>query len=108
MRLLIIGTLNGQIGAASQIAIKLGAKVQQVDTEDAALEILRAGRGADLIMADVSLDIVKLISSLEKEHISVPVVACGIANDTKAAVRAIRWAKILRKLSRIPFKIKGN
>ena len=90
MRLLIIGTLNGQIGAASQIAIKRGAKVQQVDTEDAALEILRAGRGADLIMADVSLDIVKLISSLEKEHISVPVVACGIANDTKAAVRAIR------------------
>ena len=90
MRLLIIGTLNGQIGAASQIAIKRGAKVQQVDTEDAALEILRAGRGADLIMADVSLYIVKLISSLEKEHISVPVVACGIANDTKAAVRAIR------------------
>ena len=90
MKLLIIGTLNGQIGAASQIAIKRGAKVQQVDTEDAALETLRAGRGADLIMADVSLDIVKLISSLEKEHISVPVVACGIANDTKAAVRAIR------------------
>ena len=90
MRLLIIGTLNGQIGAASQIAIKRGAKVQQVDTEDAALDALRAGRGADLIMADVSLDVVKLINSLEKEHISVPVVACGIANDTKAAVRAIR------------------
>ena len=90
MRLLIIGTLNGQIGAASQIAIKRGAKVQQVDTEDVALETLRAGHGADLIMADVSLDIVKLISSLEKEHISVPVVACGIANDTEAAVRAIR------------------
>ena len=51
MRLLIIGTLNGQIGAASQIAIKRGAKVQQVDTEDAALEILRAGRGADLILS---------------------------------------------------------
>ena len=90
MRLLIIGNLNGQIGAASQIAIKRGAKVQQVDTENAALETLRAGRGADLIMADVTLDIEKLINSLEKEHISVPVVACGIANDTKAAVQAIR------------------
>ncbi len=90
MRLLIIGALNGQIGAASQIAIMRGAKVQQVNTEEGALEALRTGHGADLIMADVSLDIGKLISSLEKEHISVPVVACGIANDTKAAVRAIR------------------
>jgi two-component system response regulator FlrC len=90
MRLLIIGTLNGQIGAASQIAIKRGAKVQQVDNEDAALEALRAGCGADLIMADVSLDMAKLIGSLESERFSVPVVACGVGNDTQAAVRAIR------------------
>ena len=90
MRLLIIGTLNGQIGAASQIAIKRGAKVQQVDTENAALEALRAGKGADLIMADVSLDIAKLIGDLESERISVPVVACGVGNDTQSAVKAIR------------------
>jgi two-component system, response regulator FlrC len=90
MRLLIIGTLNGQIGAASQIAIKRGAKVQQVDTEEGALETLRAGKGADLIMADVSLDMAKLIGALEAEHIFVPVVACGVGNDTQAAVRAIR------------------
>ena len=42
MRLLIIGTLNGQIGAASQIAMKRGVKVQQVGSEDAALDALRA------------------------------------------------------------------
>ncbi|MEK9751723.1 MAG: sigma-54 dependent transcriptional regulator [Rhodospirillaceae bacterium] len=90
MRLLIIGTLNGQIGAASQIAMRRGAKVQQVNDEEAALEALRSGRGADLIMADVSLDMAKLISSLEAERIVVPVVACGVGNDTKAAVRAIR------------------
>ena len=48
MRLLIIGTLNGQIGAASQIAMKRGAKVQQVGSEDAALDALRAGQGAAL------------------------------------------------------------
>jgi two-component system, response regulator FlrC len=90
MRLLIIGTLNGQIGAASQIAMQRGAKVQQVDSEDAALEALRAGKGADLIMADVSLDMAKLIGALEAEHIFVPVVACGVGNDTQAAVRAIR------------------
>ena len=29
MRLLIIGTLNGQIGAASQIAMKRGAEARQ-------------------------------------------------------------------------------
>ena len=46
--------------------------------------------GADLIMADVSLDIAKLIDSLEIERISVPVVACGVGNDTQSAVRAIR------------------
>ncbi|MAH84548.1 MAG: sigma-54-dependent Fis family transcriptional regulator [Rhodospirillaceae bacterium TMED8] len=90
MRLLIIGTLNGQIGAASQIAMKRGASVQQVDSEYAALETLRAGKGADLIMADVSLDVEKLINGLANERIVVPVVACGVGNDTQAAVRAIR------------------
>ncbi len=90
MRLLIIGTLNGQIGAASQIAMRRGAKVQQVNDEEAALEALRSGRGADLILADVSLDMAKLINALEAERIVVPVVACGVGNDTQAAVRAIR------------------
>ena len=67
MRLLIIGTLNGQIGAASQIAMRRGAKVQQVNDEEAALEALRSGRGADLILADVSLDMAKLINALEAD-----------------------------------------
>ncbi len=90
MRLLIIGTLEGQIGAASQIAIQRGAKVQQVDTAEAGLESLRSGQGADLAMIDVTLDVRSFIKSLESERISIPVVACGIGNDTKAAVAAIR------------------
>jgi len=90
MRVLIIGTLEGQIGAASQIAIKRGAKVQQADTIEGGRQLLRAGKGADLVMADVNLDIAELITSLESERISVPVVACGVGNDTLAAVRAIR------------------
>jgi len=90
MRVLIIGTLEGQIGAASQIAIKRGAKVQQADTIEGGRQLLRAGKGADLVMADVNLDIAELITSLESERISVPVVACGVGNDTQAAVRAIR------------------
>jgi len=90
MRVLIIGTLEGQIGAASQIAIKRGAKVQQADTIEGGRQLLRAGKGAALVMADVNLDIAELITSLGSERISVPVVACGVGNDTQAAVRAIR------------------
>jgi len=90
MRLLIIGTLDGQIGAASQIAIQRGSTVQQADTIDQALQSLRSGEGADLIMIDVGQDVVNLIQSLEAERFSVPVIACGVGNDTQAAVRAIR------------------
>lgn len=90
MRLLIIGTLDGQVGAASQIALKRGAKVNHVDTIESGLDFLRAGRGADLVLADVKEDLASLISSLKNERIAVPVVACGIGNDTQAAVRAIK------------------
>jgi DNA-binding NtrC family response regulator len=90
MRLLIVGPLNGQIGAASQIALSRGAKVAHVDDIDAALNALRNGKGADLVMADVKLDIAGLVARLDSERISVPVVGCGLGNDSDGAVRAIR------------------
>jgi len=90
MQLLIIGTLGGQIGAASKIALSRGAKVNQVDTIEHALDALRSGRGADLIMADVALDIQSLIAAMKTERILTPVVACGIGTDTQSAVRAIK------------------
>jgi DNA-binding NtrC family response regulator len=89
MRLLIIGTLDGQIGAASQIAMARGAKVRQAEDVPSGLEVLRT-QGADLVMIDVKRDIKGLIDSLEAERIIVPVVACGIASDASAAVRAIK------------------
>jgi two-component system response regulator FlrC len=90
MRLLIIGYLNGQATVAAKIAIARGAKVVQVDDIEAGLGSLRSGKGADLIMADVQMDIGTLIESLRNERIHVPVVACGIGSDTAAAVRAIK------------------
>jgi two-component system, response regulator FlrC len=90
MRLLIIGALSGQIGAASQIAVARGAKVSHVDDIENALNVLRKGHGADLIMADTSLDIALLINSLSTELINVPVVACGVDVDQKSAVAAIK------------------
>ncbi|MEX0694766.1 MAG: sigma-54 dependent transcriptional regulator [Rhodospirillales bacterium] len=89
MQLIIVGTLNGQIGAASQIAIKRGAKVQQADTVEAGLDLLRR-IGADLVMIDVVLDVGAFMTAIGAERISVPVVACGVSNDTQAAVRAVR------------------
>lgn len=89
MRLLIVGTLNGQLTTATKMAMDRGAKVTQADTIDQALNTLRAGGGADLVMVDVVLAIAELIQRLEFERIFVPVVACGVENDAKAAVAAI-------------------
>ncbi|HIJ42500.1 MAG: sigma-54 dependent transcriptional regulator [Rhodospirillales bacterium] len=90
MQLLIIGTLAGQIGGASRIAISRGAKVLQADDIEAGLKTLRSGSGVDLVMADATLDIGMLVQSLNSERITVPVVAVGIGNDTQTAVRAIK------------------
>ena len=90
MRLLIIGSLDGQLGTASRMAMAKGAKVSQVDSVDAAMVALRSGRGADLLMVDVRHDIAHLVGQLQDEHIHITVVACGIASDTRAAVAAIR------------------
>jgi len=54
-----------------------------------ALAVLRSGRGADLLMVDVALDIRDLVLRLEAERIVVPIVACGTGNDARAAVAAI-------------------
>ena len=54
-----------------------------------AMAVLRGGKGADLLLVDVGLDIRDLVMRLEAEHIHVPIVACGISNDARAAVAAI-------------------
>lgn len=90
MRLLLIGAMDGQIGAASQIAVKKGGSVALAETVDQALELLRNGQSADLIMADVKLDIYSLVERLDAERICVPVVACGVAADARSAVKAIK------------------
>ena len=90
MRLLIVGTLGGHISAAGQIALKKGAKVSHLDTVEGAMHALRNGQGADLVMIDVALPVAKLLRSMAQEHINTPVVACGLENDSDAAVAAIK------------------
>jgi two-component system, response regulator FlrC len=88
MRLLIIGTLKGQLSAATKIAVDRGASVTHVTDAEQALKVLRT-RGADLLMVDVALDIRDLADRLAAEHFSAPIVACGVDSDARAAVAAI-------------------
>ena len=44
MELLIVGTLDGQIGAASKIAIAQGGHVSLADKIESALEFLRSAK----------------------------------------------------------------
>ncbi|AUG51982.1 sigma-54-dependent transcriptional regulator [Thalassospira marina] len=90
MQVLIVGGLGGQIGAASKIAMARGASVQLAESVTTALNILRAGKRIDLVMADIALDVGALITALSTERISVPVVACGVGNDINGAVNAIK------------------
>ena len=90
MRVLIVGSLDGQVGAAAQIAIKRGATVAQADDVHSALGVLRSGEGADVVLIDVQMDVGKLTQGLLAERITVPVVACGIGTDRQSAVRAIK------------------
>ncbi|MHA1164777.1 MAG: sigma-54-dependent transcriptional regulator FlbD [Alphaproteobacteria bacterium] len=90
MRLMIIGSLNGELTEATKIAMDRGAQVTHAPSIDSAMKDLRSGRGSDLVMIEVHHDISELIERLDAEHIHVPVVACGIEHDAKAAVAAIQ------------------
>src|SRR5512132_184100 len=89
MRLLIVGTLKGQLTTATKIAMDNGASVTHAEDHEQAMRVLRGGKGADLLLVDVALDIRDLVMRLEAEHIHAPIVACGITNDARAAVAAI-------------------
>src|SRR6266702_284693 len=66
-----------------------GATVTHAEDHEQAMRVLRGGKGADLLLVDVALDIRDLVMRLEAEHIHVPIVACGITSDARAAVAAI-------------------
>ncbi len=90
MRLLIVGDLGGQLGAASRIARDRGAKVSQIGDIEGAFRMLCDGQGADIIMVEVHQDIAAFAAMLRTERITVPLVACGIEVSAKVAADAIR------------------
>jgi two-component system, response regulator FlrC len=90
MRVLIIGNLAGQLSAATKIAFDKGAKVMHAHDAATAMELLRTGRGADIVMIDVHEDIRSLVNAMKQERIVAPVVACGIGASPDTAANAIR------------------
>ncbi len=90
MRLLIVGEHAREVVEASRIAAGRGAEVRQVPGFAQALEQLRQGRGADLVMIEVGIDIRSAIDALLRERIWVPVVAYGVDADPREAADAIR------------------
>jgi two-component system, response regulator FlrC len=90
MRVLIIGNLAGQLSAATKIAYDKGAKVLHAHDAATAMELLRTGRGADIVMIDVHEDIRSLVNAMKQERIVAPVVACGIGASPDTAANAIR------------------
>jgi two-component system, response regulator FlrC len=90
MRVLIIGSLAGELGQAARIAIARGAKLDQADDAGTALAHLRADARVDLVLCDLAHDVGAVVRALAAERIAVPVVACGTTRDPEAALRAIR------------------
>ena len=90
MRVLIIGSLAGELGQAARIAIARGAKLDQADDADTALARLRDDARVDLVLCDVVHDVGAVVRALAAERMAVPVVACGTGDDADAAARAIR------------------
>lgn len=89
MRLMIIGQLEGYISQAGKIALQKGAKVIHCEDTEQAIGALLNGKGADLAMVDVKQKIREFIDRLDAERIHMPVIACGIGTDARAAVKAI-------------------
>ncbi len=90
MKVLIIGSLGGDLGQAARIARDRGARLDQADDPERALVRLRLDAGIDLVLCDIAHDIAALIRALVAERMAVPVVACGTGDDPDAAVAAIR------------------
>jgi DNA-binding NtrC family response regulator len=90
MRVLIIGNLAGQLSAATKLAFDQGAKVLHAPEAMTAMDLLRTGRGADIVMIDVHEDITGLVNAMKQERIVAPVVACGVNVTPDAAAGAIR------------------
>lgn len=90
MRILIVGSLCGYATQTAKIALSKGAKVMHSLSIEEALNCLRSGKGADLVLVEAKLDLKKFISHLKQERIVVEVIACGINSEPEEAALSIK------------------
>ena len=90
MRILIIGSLAGQLGNAARLAAGRGAKLDQADTVEPGLARLRSDSRIDVVLCDLAQDLAGLVKALTAERMAVPVVACGINISPERAAQAMR------------------
>jgi DNA-binding NtrC family response regulator len=90
MRVMIIGSLAGELGKAARIAIAHGAKLDQADDAETALARLRSDGRFDLVLCELTHNVGAVVRALAAERMAVPVVACGTGDDAEAAAQAIR------------------
>jgi hypothetical protein len=96
MRLLILGSLNRP--AVTQLAMDRGTTVTDAADIARTLAVLRAGRGADLLMVDVAVDIRALVRGLAADHIDIQHAAVAAEPVSRALVgRAV--AEVERDLT---------
>ncbi|MCQ8239238.1 sigma 54-interacting transcriptional regulator [Rhizosaccharibacter radicis] len=90
MRVLIIGSLGGELGTAAGIAGRRGARLEHTDDIGGALQRLRSDGRVNLVLCELGQPIAELVRALTHERIAVPVIACGPEDDPDAAARAVR------------------
>ncbi len=90
MRVLIIGSLAGELGRAAQLAAARGARVCQADDVPAAMARLRTDAAQDLLLCDTGCGIDLLVRQLAAERMAVAVVACSTSLEPAVGAQAIR------------------
>jgi DNA-binding NtrC family response regulator len=89
VRLLVVGPVGEPLTAAAKIAADRGASARHADGIETAIALLRTDGGdADLLIADVAIDIRGLAARLDAADLALPVVACGMLSDAATAVAA--------------------
>ncbi len=90
MRILIIGSLAGALGGAARMAVGRGARLDQTDTVDDAMTLLRSPAPIDAVLCDLAHDVRELVEALAAQRIAIPVIACGVNISPERAAQAIR------------------
>ena len=94
LRVMIVGSLGGELGRAASMAAGRGALLEQADTGAAALDRLRSDGRFNLVLCEIGSGIDDrigwLVTRLVAERIRIPVVACGRDVSPAHAAGAIR------------------